>query len=113
MGRNNVRHVDFCFLISIGKHLIWISAEVRSYIHMRTFFQQNPPLTFGRAMLLKSEFDILYFPYSVIKIDMISHLRSSCFDDYISILLNKMSLLLLLITETSQYNSYTRYALSI
>ena len=43
----------------IGKHLIWISAEVLAYIHMRTFFKQNPPLTFGRAMLLKSEFDIL------------------------------------------------------
>ena len=58
---------------------------------MRTFFRQNPPLTFGRAMLLKSEFDILDFPYSVIKIDMISHLRTSDID-YISILLNKMSL---------------------
>ena len=58
---------------------------------MRTFFQQNPPLTFGRAMLLKSEFDILDFPYSVIKIDMISHSRSSDID-YISILLNKVSL---------------------
>ena len=34
---------------------IWISTEVRSYMHMRTFFQQNPPLVFGRALLLKSK----------------------------------------------------------
>ena len=60
-------------------------------MHMRTFFQQNPPLTFSGAMLLKSEFDSLDFPYSVIKIDMISYLRSSDIY-YISILLNKMSL---------------------
>ena len=66
-----------------------VGDSVRSYIHMRTFFQQHPPLTFGRAMLSKSEFDILDFPYSVIKIDMISHLCSSDID-YISILLNKM-----------------------
>ena len=82
---------------------------------MRSFFQQYPPLTFGRTMLLKSEFDILDYPYTVIKIDMISHLRSSDID-YISISLNKMALndvFILLITETSQYNSYTRFALSI
>ena len=60
---------------------------------MHIFFQQNLPLTFGRAMLLKSEFDILDFPYSVIKIDMTSHLRNSDIN-CISILLNEMSFIL-------------------
>ena len=78
----------FCFPIKIGKHLIWISTEVRSYMHMhmRTFFQQNPPLVFGRALLLKSKIHFITidldremgFPYSVIKIDMTRHLFALC-----------------------------------
>ena len=69
-------------------------------MHMRTFFQQNPPLVFGRALLLKSKIHFISidldremdFPYSVIKLDMTRHffLRSSHID-YISIFLNRMS----------------------
>ena len=42
--------------VDIPKTLYKVTFEpFRSYMHMRTFFQQNPPLVFGRALLLKSK----------------------------------------------------------